>query len=135
MEISLEDCSRVLSEAFSSSEPISNLFEGVIPPQQTWKNGDFVGMSDDDRARCISEAFDVILGRISERDVCNRAREQTKVACLCENPNSKRMWDEYGGHGTGFQIVYTKEALFGMGSCGEGYNSYDISRDLRRRAT
>lgn len=118
MEMSLEDCSKALSEAFSSSEPTPNLFEGVIPPQQTWKNGDFVGMTDDDKARYIDKTFDSMLGEISERDACNRVREQTKVACLCENPDSKEMWDKYGGHGTGFQIAYTKDALFGIGSCG-----------------
>lgn len=118
MEMSLEDCSKALSEVFSSGAPMPNLFEGVIPPQQAWRNDDFVGMPDDDKVRHISKTFDAILGEISERDACNRVREQTKVACLCENPNSKRMWDEYGGHGTGFQIAYTKDVLFGMGSCG-----------------
>ena len=117
MEMSLEDCSKALSEAFSSSKPISNLFEGVIPPQQTWKSGDFVGMSEGDKVRHISETFDAILGEISERGACNRVREQTKVACLCEDPNSRRMWDKYGDHGAGFQIAYTKDALFGIGSC------------------
>ncbi len=118
MEMSLEDCSKALSEAFSSSEPIPNLFEGVIPPQQKWKNGDFVGMTDGDKVRYIGKTFDAVLNEISERDACSRLREQTKVACLCENPNSKRMWNEYGGRGTGFQIAYTKDALFGIGSCG-----------------
>lgn len=118
MEMSLEDCSKALSEVFSSGAPMPNLFEGVIPPQQAWRNDDFVGMPDDDKVRHISKTFDAILGEISERDACNRVRKQTKVACLCENPNSKRMWDEYGGHGTGFQIAYTKDVLFGMGSCG-----------------
>lgn len=118
MEMSLEDCSKALGEAFSSSKPISNLFEGVIPPHQAWKNGNFVGMPDSDKIRYISETFDAILSEISARDACTRLREDTKVACLCENPNSKRMWDEYGGHGTGFQVSYRKDALFGIGSCG-----------------
>ena len=118
MEMNLEDCSRALSEALFSSKPISNMFEGVVPPQQVWKNEDFIGMSDDDKGCRINEIFNELIKTISERDACNRIRKETKVTCLCEKPNSKKMWEEYAGQSTGFQVAYSKENLFGMGSVG-----------------
>lgn len=118
METSLEDCSRSLSEVFFSGDPISNMFEGVIPPQHTWRNDSFAGMSDNDKAHCLSEAFAGIVNVISERDACSQIRKETKVTCLCERSDSRKMWDEYAEEGTGFQVAYKKESLFGIGSLG-----------------
>ena len=118
MEMSLEDCRRSFSGIFSPNGPISNMFEGVVPPQRTWRNQDFVGMSDDDKSRCLTEAFSGIANVISEKDACSRIRKETKVTCLCEKSNSKEMWEEYAEEGTGFQVAYKKESLFGIGSLG-----------------
>lgn len=118
MEMNLEDCSVALSEALlPTHSPISDLFDGIIPPQRVWKNEDYIGVAIEDKACCINEVFDIITKMISAKDACNRIRRQTKVSCLCEVSDSEEMWNEYGGHGTGFQLEYIRDSLFGMGSC------------------
>lgn len=39
-------------------------------------------------------------------------REQLQIACLCGNPDSRYMWENYGGNGSGYVIEYNTLRLF-----------------------
>ena len=117
-QMNQENRNNAMSKILFSDGREVDLFEGVVPPNKTWNNAFFSSLTNEEKTRYVTETFNDILNIISERDACARIRNLTKVACLCEDPNSAQMWDEYGDEGTGFQLEYSKEALFGMGASG-----------------
>lgn len=117
-QMNQEDRNSAMNKILFSDGREVDLFEGVVPPNQTWNNALFSSLTNEEKARYVIETLDGMLNIISEKDACARIRNHTKVACLCEDPNSAQMWDKYGDGGTGFQLEYSREALFGMGAFG-----------------
>lgn len=75
----------------------------------------FAEMDDGQIRHQIAQIIDDVY-YYTKTDIVTILRNTTRVACLCENYNSNKMWEEYAGNGTGFQIAYSKNSLFGMGT-------------------
>lgn len=93
-----------------------NLFEGFVLSNNKSEIEQITEISGSELENIIDSFFK----GISSCNMPNALRRITKVACLCENPNSSYMWKAYAQNETGFQIAYERTEIFTIQSNSNG---------------
>lgn len=90
---------------------------GVHPESETAKRfnvftDEFFDLPSNTQREQLDKMTRQIKEAINPQQYSNSLREQLQIACLCGNPNSSYMWENYGGNGSGYVIEYKVSQLF-----------------------
>lgn len=110
-----EELRRHIEDIPGTSGLMKSFFEELMQRNLLSGAKRFVEMDDDQIRHQIAQIIDDV-NYYTNTDIVTILRNVTRVACLCENYNSNKMWEKYAGNGTGFQIAYSKNNLFGIGT-------------------